>query len=100
MSRMGREFRLVLLGSGILTAGYFLAPDPAEAIAAKADEQAADRVHGNSTHRSHYHGGFYPLLFAHSLGYSGNASGRPMSTTAGVTRSGFGGIGRSASTGG
>ena len=28
MSRMSREFSLVLLGAGILTAGYFLAPAP------------------------------------------------------------------------
>lgn len=97
MTRMSREFSLVLLGSGILTAGYFIAPDPAEALAEKADDQAAHRV-GSSTYRSHYYG-HYPILFLHGGGYSGSGSvrGRPMSATAGVTRGGLGGIGRSAS---
>jgi len=101
MSRMSREFSLVLLGSGILTAGYFLAPTPAEALAAKADDQAAERVHGSTTGSSHRHGHgmLMPLLFVHSMGYSGSSAGRPAGTTAGVTRGGIGAMGRSASVG-
>jgi hypothetical protein len=97
MTRMGREFSLVLLGSGILTAGYFLAPSNDEALAAKADQQAAERVH-NSTgthHRSGFH--YTPLLWVHSTGYAGSSTGRPGTySSPGVTRGGIGGIGRSA----
>jgi hypothetical protein len=91
---MSREFTLTLLGSGILSAGYFVAPDPNEALAQKADEQAARRVGGTS--RGYYH----PLIWVHSSGYSGSSMGRPVSTTAGVTRGGIGGFGRSVSAGG
>lgn len=93
MSRMSREFSLVLLGSGILTAGYFMAPTPADALAQKADEQAANRV-GNTHHRHYGHGGL--LLFVHGGGYSGSTTGRPVGATAGVTRGGIGSMGRSA----
>jgi hypothetical protein len=39
MARMSREFSLVLLGAGLLTAGYFLWPE--EDPLKKANEQAA-----------------------------------------------------------
>jgi hypothetical protein len=90
---MGRELSLVLLGSSILTAGYFLAPSNETELAAKQDEQAAQRVHRSG----HYHGhGYMPLLFVHSPGYAGAYNGRPGTFTPGVTRGGVGGIGRSA----
>ena len=45
MTRMSREFSLVLLGAGLLTAGYFM-PGPEKDFEKKADEQAEKRVGG------------------------------------------------------
>jgi len=88
MTRMSREFSLVLLGAGILTAGYFAAPSPEEELEKKADEQAARRVgHEHNTYHRH-HGGVF--LFLHSPGYAGGNSARPASHPS-VTRGGFGG---------
>ncbi len=99
MTRMSREFSLVLLGSGILTAGYFLAPSPEADLEQKANELAAERVGGgtrdsNGTYR--YHPG-YMLFFMHSSGYTGGAAGGRSAAVSGpVSRGGFGGVGRSA----
>lgn len=95
MSRMSREFSLVLLGAGILTAGYFMAPSPDDELEKKADEQAAQRVHGTG---GGYRGG-HMLVWVHSAGYSGGApAGRaPAMTT--VARGGFGGLGHAAAGG-
>jgi hypothetical protein len=98
MSRMGREFTLVLLGSTILTAGYFLSPDSEEALQAKADEQAADRVTNSQGRSRGYYGS--TLIWVHSGGYSGTTNGRPIGSTTGITRGGMGSIGRSATVGG
>ena len=46
MARMTREFSLVLVGSGILTAGYFLYPD--EDIEARQKEQVEQQLAGNN----------------------------------------------------
>src|SRR5437870_5463879 len=75
MTRMSREFSLVLLGSGILTAGYFLAPDPADAMADKADKQVGDRVAANDQNRRHYYGGSHVFIWAHSPGYTARYGG-------------------------
>ncbi len=98
MTRMSREFSLVLLGSGILTAGYFLAPDPADAMADKADRQTADRVAANEQNRHHYYGGHY-FLWAHSAGYTSRYGGGTSAMT-GVSRGGFGGFGHASGGGG
>jgi hypothetical protein len=97
MSRMGREFSLVLLGAGVLTAGYFLAPSPDADLEQKADQQAAARVGGGSTTGRHY---YHPIVWVHSPVYAGAPSGRPATAAAPVARGGFGGIGRSATVGG
>jgi hypothetical protein len=98
MSRMSREFGLVLLGSGILTAGYFAAPSPEEEMERKADEQAAERT-GHPHQRSHY--GHVPLfLFVHSPAYAGNRTGRPASYSPTTRAGGFGSAGRAFSGGG
>ena len=98
MSRMSREFGLVLLGSGILSAGYFTAPSPEEEMEKKADEQAAERT-GHPHDRTHYRtGGFF--LFVHSPAYAGNATGRPASYSPTTRAGGFGGAGRAFSGGG
>jgi hypothetical protein len=96
MTRMGREFSLVLLGAGILTAGYFIAPTPEEELKKKAEEQDQRRVggNGNTTYRS---GGHF-ILFLHSPGY--NRGGMTPPASPGVSRGGLGGIGRSAGAGG
>lgn len=86
MGRMSREFSLVLLGAGILTAGYFLWPQ--EDLEAKANEQAAQQVAGSRT-------GYYrhmPFLFIHT-GYYGGGGRVSSPARAGVSRGGFGGTG-------
>ena len=98
MSRMSREFGLVLLGAGILTAGYFAAPAPEDEMEKKADEQAADRT-GHD--RTHHRNGMVPLfLFIHSPAYAGNASGRPSAYSPTTRAGGFGSAGRAFSGGG
>ncbi len=100
MSRMSREFGLVLLGAGILTAGYFTAASPEAEMEKKADEQAADRT-GNDSRTHHHRHGFVPLfLFVHSPAYAGHASGRPTSYSPTTRAGGFGGAGRAMAGGG
>ena len=87
MTRMSREFSLVLLGSGLLTAGYF-AWDNEEKIAAEADVQAQKRVGGDGTRRS---GG---MLFIYHGGVGSSAvSGGRSPAMASVAKGGFGSIG-------
>jgi hypothetical protein len=83
MGRMGREFSLVLLGAGILTAGYFIWPE--DDPIARAEEEAAQQVGaGRSGRTSH-------LVFLHGGRYGGARAG------VGIARGGFGGIGHSIS---
>lgn len=101
MTRMGRDFSLVLLGASILTMGYFMTASPEAEMEAKADEQSAERVGGgqrDSSGRHHYHPGF-AMIWLHSGGYSGTGAGRAPAV-GGVARGGFGGVGRSAGAGG
>jgi hypothetical protein len=98
MTRMTRDFSLVLLGASILTAGYFLAKSPD--MEAKADEQAAERVGGgerDSSGRYHYRPGFV-MVWVHSPVYSGGAGRSP--AVGGVSRGGFGGGAKAAGAGG
>jgi hypothetical protein len=100
MARMTREFSLVLVGSGILTTGYFVYPD--EDLEAKQKEQVeqqlagnAGNANGNPQHaRHHYRVGYvwlHPMVWS-SGGYS---SSRPPAMGGGhVSRGGFGGLGR------
>jgi len=97
MSRMGKEFGLVLLGSGILSAGYFTAPSPEEEMEKKSEEQAAQRTgHNNSSH--YRSGGFF--LFVHSPAYAGSSTGRPSAYSPTSRSGGFGTVGRAFSGGG
>ena len=50
MPRMTREFSLVLVGSGILTAGYFLYPD--DDLEAKQKEQVQQQLAGNNNNNN------------------------------------------------
>jgi hypothetical protein len=102
MSRMGREFSLVLLGTSILTAGYFLYPSADEELEKKADEQAQQQLHKDGAHSTthRHYGGGHMLLWLHSPGFTGSYGNTRSPAMGTVARSGFGGIGRSASVGG
>jgi hypothetical protein len=83
MARMSREFTLVLLGAGLLTAGFFLWPD--DDPAQKANDQANQgRVPAGTTHYAHTHLILLP----------GRTAFAPPAVAAGVSRGGFGGFGR------
>ena len=95
MTRMSREFSLVLLGAGALTAGYLTAPDGDAAVEQKADEVAAAQTgHQNGTTSSH-RGGHSHFFFVHTGGYAGYSTPAGRSAASpGVARGGFGGTGR------
>jgi hypothetical protein len=95
MTRMSREFSLVLLGAGILTAGYFVAPSREEELEQKANEQAARQV---GHHNYHHRTGVPLLLFVHSRGYAGSSARSPAMPN--THRGGFGGTGRALGAGG
>jgi hypothetical protein len=98
MTRMSREFSLVLLGAGILTAGYFAAPSHEEELEKKAEEQAARQIGHNDTSRVRGMG-LPLLLFLHSPGFAGTTSAKSPAMPH-TNRGGFGGIGRSMGAGG
>ncbi|MCC6419545.1 MAG: hypothetical protein IT429_15030 [Gemmataceae bacterium] len=89
MARMTREFSLVLLGAGVLTAGSFLWPE--ENLEAVANEQADKRV--AATGSRGYRSGFPMFLWLHTS-RAGMGAGRTLSPArVGLTRGGFGGVG-------
>ncbi len=91
MTRMSREFSLVLLGTGLLTAGYFAWPEPD--FEKRADEQAGRRVGARS-------GGSH-LIFIGHYGSSGSVTGGSRSAAfASVSKGGLGSIGGRVSGGG
>lgn len=92
MTRMTREFSLVLLGASALTATYFLWPE--KDFEKRVDEQAQQRVGGGRTSHGHF-------IWIHTSSYS-SASGpgsRPAALS-GVHRGGFGSTGGRFSAGG
>ncbi len=95
MTRMSREFSLVLLGAGALTTGYVLAPSGDDAVEKQADAVAAAQTgHQPGTTSSHRTGGGH-FFFVHTGGYAGynTAPGRSAASP-GVNRGGFGGTAR------
>jgi hypothetical protein len=84
---MSREFSLVLLGAGLLTAGYFVWPE--QDFDKRADEQAQKRVGGNGRTRS---GGTF-IYVGHFGGGSSSVTGGRSPAMASVSRGGFGSIG-------
>jgi hypothetical protein len=94
---MSKEFSLVLLGSGILTAGYFTVPSAEEEMEKKAEEQAAHRT-GHSSHSHYRTGGMF--LWIHSPMYAGSSTGRPAAHSPSTRSGGFGSVGRAFSGGG
>jgi hypothetical protein len=97
MTRMSREFSLVLLGAGVLTAGYFLWPE--QDYQKEADKQAARRVGANGNVNGTRSGGAV-LIWVHSSGGSYSATGGRSAAMASVSRGGFGAIGGRVSGGG
>ena len=97
MTRMSREFSLVLLGAGALTAGYLMAPDGTDEVEKRADAVAAQQTgHQPGTTSTHRTGGSH-FFFVHTGGYAGYSTppGRSAASP-GVARGGFGGTGRAA----
>jgi hypothetical protein len=90
MARMTREFSLVLLGAGILTAGSFLWPE--EDLDKRAETLAGQQVASSNAHGTRR--GYVPMfIYLHSArsGFSSSPTRAP------VARGGFGGMGRSIS---
>jgi hypothetical protein len=87
MTRMSREFSLVLLGSGLLTAGYFAWPE--QDFDKRTEEQARKRVGGSGTSRS---GGMF-FIYHGVGGGSSSVSGGRSPAMASVSKGGFGSIG-------
>lgn len=84
MSRMSREFSLVLVGAGILTAGYFAWPE--QDFEKRAEEQANQRVGRRS-------GGGGMLIFIHGGGGSHSVTGGARAATFGSVSRSAGGLG-------
>jgi hypothetical protein len=84
VTRKSRELGLVLVGAGILTAGYFIYSDNKE-LMAKEEEQTKHQVGGR-------HGYHSTLIFIHGGGYSGGRSSSP-AMASNTSRGGFGRIG-------
>ena len=83
MTRMSREFSLVLLGAGLLTAGYFAWPE--QDFEKRAEEQAGQRIGSRS--------GTHILFIGHFGGSSTSvAAGRPAAIGS-IARGGLGSIG-------
>jgi hypothetical protein len=90
---MTRELSVVLLGAGMLSAGYFMYPE--QDFEKRSEEQARKRVGGRST------GGGHILFIGHFGGGSGSISGGGRSPAMGtVAKGGFGSIGGRVSGGG
>ncbi len=88
MTRMSREFSLVLLGAGLLTAGYFAWPETD--FNKEADKQAEKRVGG----RPRSGGGMF-IFIGHIGGGGGGTSVRGGNPAMGssVSKGGFGSVG-------
>lgn len=85
---MSDEFKLVLLGAGILTTGYFLWPEPDPQK--KADEAAQQQVAGNN---GTYHGGGF-IFISRTYGQAATRPNTPGVSGGRVSRGGFGSLGR------
>lgn len=95
MSRMTREFSLVLVGSGILTTGYFLYPE--EDLEAKEKEQVQQQLAGNNGNGNQGHRVYRPgFIWIHTGAWASRGGYGPRAPAMGghISRGGFGGIGR------
>lgn len=88
MTRMSREFSLVLLGAGLLTAGYFAWPETD--FDKEADKQAEKRVGG----RPRSGGGTFIFIGSFGGGPSSRTGTGMRSPAMGsVSKGGFGSVG-------
>lgn len=87
MTRMSREFSLVLLGAGLLTAGYYAWPE--QNFEKEADAQAAKRVGG----RPRSGGGGFIFIGHFGGGGASSVSGGRSPAMGSVSKGGFGSIG-------
>jgi hypothetical protein len=94
MARMTREFSLVLVGSGILTAGYFLYPE--DDIEARQKEQVQQQLAGNDNNNNHPRRYRTTFIWIHTGAWGpAGPSSRPVAMGGGhISRGGFGSIGR------
>lgn len=91
MTRMSREFSLVLLGAGLLSAGFFAWPEPD--FEKRAEEQAGRRVGSR-------HGGHFIFIGHFGGGGSYSVTGKGSPAFASVSRGGLGSIGGRVASGG
>src|SRR5262245_45192835 len=93
MARMTREFSLVLLGAGVLTAGSFFWPS--EDLEAAANEQVAQQVASSNSSGYRRSGGGMFFVWIHSsrAGAMPHQAGAASPLKSGLTRSGgFGAV--------
>ena len=90
MARMSREFNLVLLGAGLLTAGSFLWPDP-DPVKRAEEEEARNGGGGGSRGRT-------TRIFIVTT-YTRTTTRTAAASTATTARGGFGRVGGSFSGG-
>jgi hypothetical protein len=86
MARMSREFSLVLLGAGLLSAGYFLWPE--EDPIKLANDEAAKGGGGGTGGRG-YRSGYIVIFHSTTTGPS-RAFASSSSSMSGTSRGGFG----------
>ncbi|MFO0846505.1 MAG: hypothetical protein U0797_29745 [Gemmataceae bacterium] len=91
MARMSREFHLVLLGAGLLTAGSFLWPE--EDPAKRAEQEAAAGGGGGTNGRARTSRVFFVTSFTRPSAPAPSAAGA-------TSRGGFGRVGGAFSGGG
>jgi hypothetical protein len=88
MTRMTREFSLVLLGAGLLSTGYFVWPE--QDFEQRAEEQAQNRIGGNGGGtRGHGVG----IVYIGHFGGTSSVGGARSPAMASVSKGGFGSIG-------
>jgi hypothetical protein len=85
MARMSREFSLVLLGAGLLSAGYFLYPEQEPLNLDK--EEAGGPAGNNQRARSSR---VHHIIIFHSTTTAARTSQTSRSFTGSTTRGGFG----------
>src|SRR4051812_28232307 len=94
MTRMTREFSLVLLGSSLLAgSAFFVGDEDPEHKANREVQQQLAGGHGQTTHHSRTH--FYPIFFhsSRSMLGSGRAPSSAGRVSTSVSRGGFGSTG-------
>ena len=98
MTRMTRELSLVLLGSSMLSAGYFAAPSPEEELDKKVEKAASKQI--GHPYGSHIGSRGYVLIYVHSTSYRTRYASGGSLVSGRVSRGGFGRSGAAMGAGG